>query len=68
MSDPSDSGHSTIKFDEEKMGLYADYLDEIAKRKEQGLSAKPIEGGPLAAEVIAQIKDTDSEHRKDSLD
>ena len=49
------------------MSLYTDYLNEIETRKEQGLHAKPIDDGALTAEIIAQIKDTDSAHRADSL-
>ena len=37
------------------------------KRKEQGLHPKPIDGSDLLSEIIAQIKDTNSEHRKNSL-
>jgi aconitate hydratase 2/2-methylisocitrate dehydratase len=49
------------------MSLYADYLREIEERKSQGLHPKPIDGGELLSEIIAQIKDTSNEHRKDSL-
>ena len=49
------------------MSLYADYLNEIEKRKSQGLSPKPIDDGALLKEVIANIKDTASEHRADCL-
>jgi aconitate hydratase 2/2-methylisocitrate dehydratase len=49
------------------MSLYASYLDEIETRAIQGLSPKPIEDGALAAELIAQIKDEEHEHREDSL-
>ena len=49
------------------MSLYAEYLNEIEERKKQGLSPKPIDGADLIKEVIAQIKDTSHEHRKDSL-
>ena len=49
------------------MSLYADYLNEIEKRKSQGLSPKPIDDGALLNEVIANIKDTASEHRADCL-
>ena len=49
------------------MSLYTDYLTEIETRKEQGLSAKPIDDGALLAEVIEQIKDTGNEHREASL-
>ena len=50
------------------MKLYADYLSEIEKRKEQGLHQKPIEDAALVAELIEQIKDREHEHRKDSLE
>ncbi|EQC48723.1 putative aconitate hydratase 2 [Bacteriovorax sp. BSW11_IV] len=49
------------------MSLYADYLKEIEDRKTQGLHAKPIDGSELLKEIIAQIKDTNNEHRKESL-
>ncbi|WP_300527505.1 bifunctional aconitate hydratase 2/2-methylisocitrate dehydratase [Maricaulis sp.] len=50
------------------MSLYSDYLQEIETRKTQGLNPKPIEGAELAAEIIAQIKDTGSEHRAQCLE
>ena len=46
---------------------YLDYIKEIDERKEQGLSPKPIDDGELLTEIIDQIRDTDNEHRKDSL-
>lgn len=49
------------------MSLYTDYLKEIEERKTQGLNPKPIDEAELLNEVIAQIKDTGNEHRKDSL-
>ena len=49
------------------MSLYAAYLDEIAARKEQGLSPKPIDDAGLTLEIIAQIKDAGNAHRADSL-
>ncbi|ALV26866.1 bifunctional aconitate hydratase 2/2-methylisocitrate dehydratase [Pannonibacter phragmitetus] len=49
------------------MSLYTDYLAEIEARKSQGLHPKPIEDAALLAEVIANIKDTGSAHRADSL-
>lgn len=49
------------------MSLYTAYLDEIAKRKDEGLNPKPIDDGALTQEVIAQIKDPAHEHRADSL-
>ena len=50
------------------MSLYTDYLNEIETRKTQGLSPKPIDDGPLTAELIAQIKDESNEHRAASID
>ena len=51
------------------MSLYSEYLEEIAVRKKDlGLNPQPIDGEALLAEIIAQIKDTENEHRKDSLD
>ncbi len=50
------------------MQLYQDYLAEIEDRKAAGLHPKPIDGGELAAEIIAQIKDPSNEHRKESLE
>ena len=49
------------------MSLYTAYLNEIETRKEQGLNPKPIEDGALTREIIAQIIDTNHEHRADSL-
>ena len=50
------------------MSLYSEYLKEIEVRKNDlGLNPKPIDGADLLAEIIAQIKDTSNEHRKDSL-
>ncbi|MEM1434818.1 MAG: bifunctional aconitate hydratase 2/2-methylisocitrate dehydratase, partial [Pseudomonadota bacterium] len=49
------------------MSLYADYLDEIAARKEQGLNPKPIEDGALVRALIEQIKDQEHAYRADSL-
>lgn len=49
------------------MNTYTDYIKEIAERKDQGLHPKPIDGGELLSEIIAQIKDTDNAHRADSL-
>ncbi|MEX0285434.1 MAG: bifunctional aconitate hydratase 2/2-methylisocitrate dehydratase, partial [Paracoccaceae bacterium] len=49
------------------MSLYTDYLNEIETRKEQGLSPKPIDDAALLAELVAQIKDTENEHRAASL-
>ena len=49
------------------MSLYAAYLEEIEKRKEQGLAPKPIDDAALTEEIIAQIKDTGHTHREQSL-
>ncbi|WP_193330929.1 bifunctional aconitate hydratase 2/2-methylisocitrate dehydratase [Pseudoalteromonas ulvae] len=50
------------------MSLYTEYMEEIQTRKaELGLSPKPIDSADLLSEIIAQIKDTKNEHRKDSL-
>lgn len=49
------------------MNLYQEYLKEIAERKENGLHPKPIDGGQLLAEIIAQIQDPSHQHREDSL-
>ena len=49
------------------MSLYTDYIKEIEERKTQGLHPKPIDDAALLSEIIEQIKDTDNEHRKDSL-
>ncbi|UJW85345.1 bifunctional aconitate hydratase 2/2-methylisocitrate dehydratase [Devosia sp. SL43] len=49
------------------MTLYSDYLAEIESRKAQGLAPKPIDAGGLTGEIIALIRDTDSEHRADAL-
>jgi aconitate hydratase 2 / 2-methylisocitrate dehydratase len=50
------------------MSLYTAYLEEIATRKDQGLNPKPIDDGALLKEIISQIEDLESEHRKASLD
>ncbi|MGR3634961.1 MAG: bifunctional aconitate hydratase 2/2-methylisocitrate dehydratase [Shimia sp.] len=50
------------------MSLYTDYLTEIEARKGEGLSPKPIDGGPLVAELIDLIKDTGNELREGALD
>ena len=50
------------------MSLYLEYIDEIETRKQDlGLNPKPIDSAELLSEIIAQIRDTDHEHRKDSL-
>ncbi len=50
------------------MSIYNKYLDEIKARKAIGLKAKPIDAAPLLHEIILNIKDKNSEHRKASLD
>jgi aconitate hydratase 2/2-methylisocitrate dehydratase len=50
------------------MSLYSEYMAEIETRKtELGLHPKPIDSADLLSEIIAQIKDTENEHREDSL-
>ncbi len=49
------------------MKLYKEYLQEIEKRKSQGLSPKPIDSSKLLDEIIAQIKDLKHIHRESSL-
>ena len=49
------------------MSLYTEYLQQIANRKGQGLLPKPIDEADLVAVLIDQIKDTEHEHREDSL-
>jgi len=49
------------------MALYDAYLENIETRKQQGLSAKPIDDGDLLAEIIRLIKQPDNGHRADAL-
>jgi aconitate hydratase 2/2-methylisocitrate dehydratase len=50
------------------MSLYLEYMAEIeVRKKDLGLSPKPIDSAELLSEIIAQIKDTTNEHRVDSL-
>lgn len=49
------------------MSFYTEYLKEIEERKAQSLKPKPIEDSELVKEIIAQIIDLDSPHRKESL-
>ena len=49
------------------MSLYTDYLLEIETRKKEGLKPKPIEDGKLLKEIISQIKDTNNNYRKESI-
>ena len=50
------------------MNTYQEYVSEIEERKTQDLSPKPIDGKELLADIISQIKDPDSKHRKNSID
>ena len=50
------------------MSLYTNYLKEIGNRKNQGLSAKPIDDAPLLNEIISNIKDKENKHRAASID
>ena len=49
------------------MALYDAYLENIETRKQEGLSAKPIDDGDLLAEIIGLIKQPDNGHRADAL-
>ncbi len=49
------------------MNTYLEYTKEIEERKALGLSPKPIDGGELLSEIIAQIKDAGNDFRADSL-
>jgi len=49
------------------MGLYTKYREEIETRKGDGLSPKPIDDGPLAAEIIDIVRDTSHELRDEAL-
>ncbi|MEM6320495.1 MAG: bifunctional aconitate hydratase 2/2-methylisocitrate dehydratase [Bacteroidota bacterium] len=49
------------------MSKYTAYLKEIEDRKALGLHPKPIDEAGLLFEIIEQIKDSENEHRKDSL-
>jgi len=49
------------------MTLYDQYREEIATRKDQGLHPKPIDDGPLTAEIIDIIRDTGHTHRDEAL-
>ena len=50
------------------MSFYTAYLEEIKKRKDEGLNPKPIEDGALVAELIEQIRDSQHQYRNDSLE
>jgi len=49
------------------MSLYTDYLNDIDQRKQQGLSPKPIEDGPLLAEMIDIIQADGNDQREQCL-
>jgi aconitate hydratase 2/2-methylisocitrate dehydratase len=49
------------------LSLYTNYLEEIEKRKGQGLHPKPIEDAEFVEALIEQITDLQHEHRTDSL-
>ena len=49
------------------MSHYTEYIKEIEERKAQDLNPKPIDSGELLAEIISQIKDSENEHRDQSL-
>lgn len=49
------------------MSIYKEYLQETEERKTQGLHPKPIDSAQLLSQIIEQIKDTQNECRKDSL-
>ncbi|MEL6689832.1 MAG: bifunctional aconitate hydratase 2/2-methylisocitrate dehydratase, partial [Pseudomonadota bacterium] len=49
------------------MSLYDAYLEEIETRKGQGLSPKPIDEGPLTAEVTGIIMTPGHQHREGAL-
>ena len=50
------------------MDLYEEYLDEIQKRKQQGLCAKPIDNGVLAREIISHVKSPNSKQHNQCVD
>jgi aconitate hydratase 2/2-methylisocitrate dehydratase len=50
------------------MNTYLEYIQEIEERRAQSLSPKPIDDSVLLAEIISQIKDSDHEHRTESID
>ncbi|MAN24004.1 MAG: bifunctional aconitate hydratase 2/2-methylisocitrate dehydratase [Gemmatimonadetes bacterium] len=49
------------------MNAFEEYIAEIEDRKNQGLHPKPIDDGELLSDIINLIKDTNSEHREESL-
>ena len=50
------------------MSRYSEYLEEIEKRKGQGLHPKPVDSAELLNVLIDQIKDGNNEYRAESLD
>ena len=50
------------------MSRYTEYLEEIEKRKAQGLHPKPVDSAALLNVLIDQIKDENNVHRSESLD
>ena len=50
------------------MASYIQYLEENKQRSNLGLSPKPIDSESLINEVITQVLDLDSKHRKDALE
>ena len=50
------------------MSVYSDYLDEIEKRRQQGLNPKPIEDAALIKEIISHIEDEGSTQHKACLE
>ena len=50
------------------MSRYSEYLEEIEKRKAQGLHPKPVDSAALLNVLIDQIKDENNVHRSESLD
>ena len=50
------------------MSYYSDYLQEIdVRKKDLGLSPKPIDSAELLSEIITQIKDVGNAHREASI-
>jgi len=49
------------------MSIYKTYLEDIEKRKKEGLKPKPIEDGLLIKELVLQIIDEKNIYREDSL-
>ena len=49
------------------MDTYYKYVEEIEKRKLQGLNPKPIDDAKLLIDIIDQIKDIKNVNRKESL-